>query len=106
MGFHFFNSKEAIDLVNLLKKEKRKGAISGGVFGSILRPNGRTTPKKDIDVLIIDPNTSVYGEVEHETGEKSGVHLHIFRKRPGKPASNDRRGEILADAEAEAKKLF
>lgn len=105
MALHFLNTKESTDLDKYMLQAKEKGATSGGVFGSILEPKGRKRGS-DIDIIIIDENAPIYGEIEHETGSESGVHLHIFKKRPGIPASNDRRGEILAEAEARQVKLF
>ena len=105
MPEHFLNPEEAADVKAVLKKAKQGGAVSGGVFGSILKPKARKDTS-DIDVFINDPQASVFGEVESQQGEKSGTWLHIFKKKPGLTGGKIRREEILDTAETEGKKLF
>ena len=105
MGEHFLSESESAGLLDTLKKAKKEGASSGGVFGSILVPNKRKKGK-DIDILIEDPNAPIFGEIEHTQGEKSGTWLHIFRKKPGKVEGNSRRAEILNEASEKLKKIF
>lgn len=105
MPEHFLKSEEAADVRTVLKKAKQAGAISGGVFGSILNPKARKTTS-DIDVFINDPEAPVFGEIESEQGEKSGTWLHILKKKPGLTGGKSRREEILDTAETEGKKLF
>jgi len=105
MPEHFLKPEEAADVRHVLKKAKQAGAVSGGVFGSILKPKARK-PTSDIDIVINDPQAPVFGEIESEQGEKSGTWLHIFKKKPGFTGGKSRREEILNTAETEGKKLF
>jgi len=105
MPEHFLKPEEAADVRTVLKKAKQAGAVSGGVFGSILKPKGRKDIS-DIDVFINDPEAPVFGEIESEKGQKSGTWLHIFKKKPGLTGGKSRREEILDTAETEGKKLF
>ncbi|MBI2309628.1 hypothetical protein HYU89_01900 [Candidatus Collierbacteria bacterium] len=102
----YFNSPaEATDVRNELKKAKKQGAVSGGVFGSILKPGGRK-PNSDIDIVINDHKAPYFGEIEQKKGKKSGTWLHIFRKKPGMTEGKSRYEEILDEAEIEGRKLF
>jgi len=105
MPEHFLKPEEVADVRNVLKKAKQAGAVSGGVFGSILKPKARKATS-DIDVFIDDPQAPIFGEIESEQGEKSGTWLHIFKKKPGLTGGKSRREEILDTAETEGKKLF
>lgn len=104
MGRHFFNAQEAADLRQTLEEAKGKGATSGGVFGSVLRPDGRHEGS-DIDVLIEDPNASCFGEIDHVEGEQSKSWFHIFRKKPG-VVDGGRSADILNKAARETRRLF
>lgn len=105
MPEHFLKPEEAADLRTVLKKAKKSGAVSGGVFGSILKPKARKDTS-DIDVFINDSQAPIFGEIESEQGEKSGTWLHVFKKRPGLTGGKSRREKILDTAETEGKKLF
>lgn len=104
MPEQFLKPEEAADVRAVMKQAKKAGAVSGGVFGSILKKTRQ--PTSDIDIVINDPQAPVLGEIEHQQGAKSGTWLHIFKKRPGLTGGATRREEILDTAETESKKLF
>lgn len=104
MGEQFHSPEEIADVRSELKRAKKGGAESGGVFGSILK--GTRRPNSDIDIVINDPKAPHYGEIEHKQGEKSGTWLHIFRKKPGISGGKSKHEQVLDEAEKAHRKLF
>ena len=100
----FKNTKEITDLKALLESERQNGAISGGVFGSVI--NGKRTEVSDIDVFVNHPSAPYSGEVDYQVGTESGTLFHIFKKRPGLRGGKSTFEVIQDKAETTGRKLF